>query len=552
AGSVETVWLKDATDKRTLSNIDLPDELVFDLTRRSETLNLNLRRNYDINPNTDVYFARKSENGELVLEKSRHREKENLAYYQDIENGAFMTVRCVKRSNEQCDRIINGNIRIGDIDYALQPAETDASSRYVLEDPDVLGRQYVLQVETHPLREHSFENEDASQEMDKNTEQRFMTLLRRFQKEHRQKHVSPAVLTLSSTNVSTLYNSGERDKSRKSPRTYHVKVAVVIDISLWTFYVAAVHPYTERATQLIHQYYSHVMNGVNMLYKGIADPSIRINVILERFIIWKSRSDFRHVYSTIIHYKDQNYIKDELYLYDIITWDNATAVRGVPSFSHGMVFTKYKLYEHDLDVPDSGGLCYEGEVCNIGRRMSIVETRGSVWTIRAGAHELAHSLGAPHDGEREAKACKPEESFIMTPILFDNSPRQPYNKNSWIFSTCSIDAFKRTLPNKDCVRDVGRYFNDEEYHKYSMEVPGVVFPVNRQCELINGQKSILCKTARKDVCLLMRCTDPRTGDCLKTYHGAARGTECGTNKSPMKIEKEHFVLARICSGVSSA
>ncbi|KAL3836833.1 hypothetical protein ACJMK2_022246, partial [Sinanodonta woodiana] len=505
--------------------MDLPDELAFHLTRRSETLNLNLRRNYDINPNADVYFARKSQNGDFVLRKSRHIEKENLAYYQDIDNGAFMTVRCVKNLMNS-----NGNIRIGNIYYALQPAETDASSRYVLEDPDVLGRQYVLQVETHPLREHSFENKDAAQEMDKSTEQRFMTLLRRFQKGHRQKHVSPAVPTLSSTNVSTLYNSGERDKSRKSPRTYHVKVAVVIDISLWTFYVAVVHPYTERATQLIHQYYSHVMNGVNMLYKGIADPSIRINVILDRFIIWKSRSDFQHVYATVIRYKEADYIQDFAYMFDIITWDNNTAVRDEPSFSHGMVFTRYKLYEHDIDDPFSGGLTSEGQVCNIGTRMSIVETIGPVWTIRTAAHELAHSLGSPHDGERESQACKPEELFLMTPMHLENRPGQPYNKNAWIFSTCSIAAFKRILPDKECVRDVGHYYNDEEYHKYSMEVPGIVFSINRQCELINGQRSILCETASIDVCLLMRCTDPSTGVCLPAYHGAARGTECGTNK----------------------
>ncbi|KAL3836836.1 hypothetical protein ACJMK2_022249, partial [Sinanodonta woodiana] len=72
----ETVWLKDATEKRTLSNIDLPDELAFDLTRRSETMNLSLRRNHDINPNADVYFARKSQNGNFVLGKSRHIERE--------------------------------------------------------------------------------------------------------------------------------------------------------------------------------------------------------------------------------------------------------------------------------------------------------------------------------------------------------------------------------------------------------------------------------------------------------------------------------------------
>ncbi|KAL3836828.1 hypothetical protein ACJMK2_022241, partial [Sinanodonta woodiana] len=391
--------------------MDLPDELAFHLTRRSETLNLNLRRNYDINPNADVFFARKSQNGEIVLGKSPHIENENLAYYQDIDNGAFVTVRCVKRSNEQCDRIINGNLQIGGIDYALQPAETDTSSRSLLEDPYVLGRKYVLQV--------------------------------------------------------------------------------------------------------------------NMLYKGIPDPSIRINVILNRFIIWKSKNDFRNVLSSVIPYKGLDHIDEVLYLHDIINWDNKTAMRGVPSFSHGMVFTSYKLYEDDLDNSDTGGLCYVGEVCTIGTRMSIVEKRGFLWTVRSAAHELGHSLGARHDGEPGAEACKPDDLFIMSPAVFENYPGQPYDKKPWLFSICSIDAFKRTLPNKECVRDVGHYYNNVEYPKNIAEVPGKMFSVDRQCELIQGQKSVLCETARRDVCLLMRCTDPETRICLPRYHGAATGTECG-------------------------
>ncbi|KAL3836840.1 hypothetical protein ACJMK2_022253 [Sinanodonta woodiana] len=104
----------------------------------------------------------------------------------------------------------NGNVRIRGRDYAIHPAETDAKSRYVLEDPGVLGRQYVLQIETHPLGYDAFGNKDAAQEIDKNTEQRFMSLLRSFNKGHKQKHLSPVFTTLSSTNVSTLYNRGER------------------------------------------------------------------------------------------------------------------------------------------------------------------------------------------------------------------------------------------------------------------------------------------------------------------------------------------------------
>ena len=75
---METVWVKDASEKRTLSNIDLPDELAvhLTLTRRSETVNLNLRRNHDINPNAGVYFAQKFQNGKFGLVQSHDIETE--------------------------------------------------------------------------------------------------------------------------------------------------------------------------------------------------------------------------------------------------------------------------------------------------------------------------------------------------------------------------------------------------------------------------------------------------------------------------------------------
>ncbi|KAK3585048.1 hypothetical protein CHS0354_009898 [Potamilus streckersoni] len=79
--SFEILWLKDVTarfqtDKRTLIDVDFPNDLTFHLTRGSESLTLNLKRNHDINPYADVYFARKLKDGQPVLVKSRNYHKE--------------------------------------------------------------------------------------------------------------------------------------------------------------------------------------------------------------------------------------------------------------------------------------------------------------------------------------------------------------------------------------------------------------------------------------------------------------------------------------------
>ncbi|KAL3861514.1 hypothetical protein ACJMK2_007543, partial [Sinanodonta woodiana] len=140
---LETVWLKDITtrtDKRTLSDNDLPDRLSFSLKRKSQTITLNLKRNYDVDPNADVYIVKNINDGRSIQKKTENVENEDVAYYQDRENGAFITAKCVKRLNGQCDIRINGNIRIGGKNYDLQP-----SKNYVLETTKLLGRRYFLQ-----------------------------------------------------------------------------------------------------------------------------------------------------------------------------------------------------------------------------------------------------------------------------------------------------------------------------------------------------------------------------------------------------------------------
>ncbi|KAL3892111.1 hypothetical protein ACJMK2_004348, partial [Sinanodonta woodiana] len=111
ATGLETVWVRDVTehieaDKRGLGDRDLPDKLTFYLRRGLDDLTLNLMRNYDIDPNAEIYVVQESKNGKSFLVKTNDAEKEAIAYYQDVENMAYMTVRCASRSIHECDRVI--------------------------------------------------------------------------------------------------------------------------------------------------------------------------------------------------------------------------------------------------------------------------------------------------------------------------------------------------------------------------------------------------------------------------------------------------------------
>ncbi|KAK3598281.1 hypothetical protein CHS0354_019807 [Potamilus streckersoni] len=77
----EIAWLKDVTatfhtQKRIFGDSDLPDNLTFHVRRWSGVLTLNLKRNYEIDPNADIYFVERTKDGRSILSKTTTFESE--------------------------------------------------------------------------------------------------------------------------------------------------------------------------------------------------------------------------------------------------------------------------------------------------------------------------------------------------------------------------------------------------------------------------------------------------------------------------------------------
>ncbi|KAL3890595.1 hypothetical protein ACJMK2_002877, partial [Sinanodonta woodiana] len=169
-------------------------------------------------------------------------------------------------------------------------------------------------------------------------------------------------------------------------------------------------------------------------------------------------------------------------------------------------------------------------VCDLGKRTSVINVRDYIWTVQTAAHELGHSLGAEHDGVGEAAECKSEDLFLMATVTPQVNRHRTYIANIWTFSYCSIESFKRTLRNKQCVKEIGPVYNKEEYTTFMKKLPGDVFTPQEQCLLVCGQGYVYNGDFSEDLCYLLRCMNPVKGELRRIYLNAARGTKCGHNK----------------------
>ncbi|KAK3606465.1 hypothetical protein CHS0354_041411 [Potamilus streckersoni] len=236
ATGFETVFVRDVTaqfqaDKRTLDDLDLPDQLTFDLRLGLDNITLKLKRNYDIDPNADIYVVQKLRNGRSFLARTNELEKEAVAYYQDKDNGAYMTVRCVKRSNHKCDRVINGNIRIGDYNYDLRPEETDVASgqTQTTNFPSPIGKRYVLLDEATIEQENIGEIYDTKNVSETNFIEVLIARLPSFTTQGKQNNFLSLDVILS-RNVTDL-----QDKRTESENCYSAKNEVARMIKLASY-----------------------------------------------------------------------------------------------------------------------------------------------------------------------------------------------------------------------------------------------------------------------------------------------------------------------------
>ncbi|XP_075456208.1 A disintegrin and metalloproteinase with thrombospondin motifs 20 [Ascaphus truei] len=207
-------------------------------------------------------------------------------------------------------------------------------------------------------------------------------------------------------------------------------------------------------------------------------------------------------------------------LHNFCVWQKT---QNIPDDSHPSHHdTAVLLTREDIcrasDKCDTLGLAELGTMCDPYRSCSISEENGlgAAFTI---AHEVGHVFNMPHDDSFKCKEAGIKNQFhVMAPTL-------NYNTSPWTWSKCSQKYITEFLDTGygECLLDKpsGRMY------ELSHQLPGVIYDVNKQCELMFGPGSQVCPYLKQ--CKRLWCTSAEGvhKGCRTQHMPLADGSDCG-------------------------
>uniref|UniRef100_A0AAQ4QA41 ADAM metallopeptidase with thrombospondin type 1 motif, 9 n=1 Tax=Gasterosteus aculeatus aculeatus TaxID=481459 RepID=A0AAQ4QA41_GASAC len=273
----------------------------------------------------------------------------------------------------------------------------------------------------------------------------------------------------------------------------------------------------------LQHYILTLMSIVSSIYK---DPSVGnlINIVIVKLVIINHESD-----GPDISFNAQITLKN------FCIWQQSQNILDDNHQSHHD--TAILITREDIcrarDKCDTLGLAELGTVCDPYRSCSISEDNGlsTAFTI---AHELGHVFNMPHD---DSNKCKEDGVKIQQHVM---APTLNYNTNPWMWSKCSRKYITEFLDT-----GYGECLLDEPVsrpHSLSQPLPGQIYDVNKQCELIFGQGTQVCPYMTQ--CRRLWCTSPEGAQrgCRTQHMPWADGTDCSPGKHckhGLCIAKEH-------------
>ncbi|XP_068896312.1 A disintegrin and metalloproteinase with thrombospondin motifs like isoform X1 [Tenebrio molitor] len=302
---------------------------------------------------------------------------------------------------------------------------------------------------------------------------------------------------------------------REAPYTIYPEILVIVDYDGYRLHGGD--------NLQIKRYFVSFWNGVDMRYKLLKGPKIRISIA--GIIISRGRD--------ATPYLERNRVgRDAI--------DSAAALtdmgkylfreRRLPVYDIAVAITKLDMcrrsYPNDVCNRGTAGFAYVGGACVVNKRLekvnsvAIIEDTGGFSGIIVAAHEVGHLLGAVHDGSPPpsylggpgAEKCQWTDGYIMSDLR--------HTERGFWWSSCSVSSFHHFL-NGDTATCL--YNVPHEDDSLPRVLPGKLLTLDAQCRRDRGTSACF-KDDR--VCAQLFCFDAGSGYCV-AYRPAAEGSPCG-------------------------
>ncbi|KAK3594606.1 hypothetical protein CHS0354_000399 [Potamilus streckersoni] len=331
--------------------------------------------------------------------------------------------------------------------------------------------------------------------------------------------------------IDTAFGYKHRRK-RDSSNLYRVDSLLIVDFSLFERwrdiiinYISSSSVGNDVVLELIRNFYTFLIDRVNRRFSQLDDSDMLLRISVKDIYIaysiercpWNTTTMFTSSSSTPS-------ISARTAHEELFSWLKEGNSVSIRDYSLVLGLTAMTLLDDKNQTLQ--GFSQLGTVCQEPNIVIVQDTFDFIIGTVA-SHHIAHSLGANEDGKENN--CSAHDQFIMsTP----SEARTGQTKNNpWIFSECTgreIREYLFALPNI-CLPKLA---NSTVIPAYTGTLPGSRLTADRQCQIIQGKKSYMCRVPLggryEEICTGMYCFIPVTGSCQLVV--PQEGTSCANGK----------------------
>ncbi|PAA83754.1 hypothetical protein BOX15_Mlig026865g3 [Macrostomum lignano] len=321
-------------------------------------------------------------------------------------------------------------------------------------------------------------------------------------------------------------------------RSAVMELLVVVDNGLYQSHLSRIE--NSKSKQSVKAYYEYFVGYINKVFEN-APTNIRVTVVPAGIAVIKTKDANDWSERSRVSVGGRDFLLAQQALAQFRQWLQRHRNR-LPQFDHAMALTQYHTgIRINGEVHEIKGVAQLGQMCNVGANgrgihsVSLVHDSGTLAGALTAVHEIGHSLGLPHDGERSSAACPDAGRYVMSAAL-------AMSEEAASFSNCSQRALQRFLesPRASCL-----FHSEADPDRRLVEtslLPGQIYSKDYQCQrqtLEGIAEPRFCKipwfspTTLEMSCTSLFCQDGAGGPGGLRCAGsvpAIMGTPCGNKK----------------------